>query len=295
MRRVLILTIAAAADRTTIKGEPAMRFVLLKATCLSMLLLAAPLGCRREEESAAPRDQAGKIVTPSTTGSATPAHARAKPIDASYVATCFPAAVVLHPARIARSPLAASLLQEAPVASAVRKTNIDIATIEEIIVLLPPLGKGGPNPKQDLPCFIVRFSKPIVAKELVAKFFAAVLPQLAELQAAQFEGRACYRVAAAPWVLVHAPTDRTLLVAAEDRLRAMLAEPKGRGPLAERLAAADGDHDAILAVAAEPVHEFVHDGVQDARRHAPPPIVAIAEGVEVLQGGTLALDLARET
>lgn len=275
-----------------------MRRAILATTCSCTLLLAALPGCRRAEETKSPPDRTGAIDGPSQAGSVPgpPLKARGgKPIDTAFIAASFPAAAVIHPARIARSPLAEALLKEAPVASWLGKMGIDVSTIDEVVILVPAPAKGGPDPRKDLPCFIVRFSKPMVAKELAAKFFAAVLPQFAELQEVRFEGRACCRVVAAPWVLVHAPTDRTLLVAPEDHLRAMLAEPKARGPLADRLAAADSDHDAILAVAAEPVRSLVQEGVQDARRHAPPPVVPIAEGIDVLQGGTLALDLTGET
>ena len=67
-----------------------------------------------------------------------------KALDLSYIATDFTAAVVLHPARLAKSPLGAALLSEPSVGPILREAGIDPRKVEQAVVLIDPFPAGKP-------------------------------------------------------------------------------------------------------------------------------------------------------
>ena len=85
-------------------------------------------------------------------------------IDVSLVTPDDFAAIVIHPRRIAQSPLVAELLKDEMIAGAIKKFGIDPSEVEQIVVLLA-CRREQPG-SQPIPVIITRFTHDVDAKEI---------------------------------------------------------------------------------------------------------------------------------
>lgn len=218
-----------------------------------------------------------------------------KPLDVSFVGPGFYAAVVLHPRRLLQSPLIAPLLKDPDIAAAIQQWEIDPANIEQILMLTPIPSQAKAASSPDSPSFIVRFAQPVDAKKLLVKF-QSMMGQGAPDQLAETtcEGKRCYQFATAPWILTYVPNERTVVIANDKDMKAMLSAGEPKGPLVDRLRQADADNDLIVAVALDPIRDLVKAGVEQAKR-APSPVAAFADVPMLLNGSTLAVNLSGDT
>ena len=218
-----------------------------------------------------------------------------KPLDLSYVGSDFYAAVVLSPRRLVQSPLIAPLLKDPAIAAAIQQTEIDLANIEQILLLapVPPKVKASGTPES--PGFIVRFAQPVDAKKLLVKLqgmLAVGAPsQLAETT---YEGKHCYQFAVAPWILAYVPDERTVVIANERDLKGMLTAVEAKGPLADRLRQVDADNDLVVAVALDPIRDLVKEGIEQAKK-SPSAMAEFLDIPMVLSGATLTVNLTSDT
>jgi len=175
-----------------------------------------------------------------------------------YVAGDFCAAIVVHPHRMAQSPMLAKLPQ-APEKPAVPPVvpGVDLSelntllkplNLRRIVVLIDPL------PKDNLAFFpgvIFQFEEEVAGNELLAKVFS-------DLEAAEFKGQKYQKSAAAGAALGNVPLGLhwgdpwTLIVAPEPTLQKMLAVA-GPQPLLEPLRKAGLKNDVLVQVMAEPI------------------------------------------
>ena len=82
------------------------------------------------------------------------------------------AAIVIHPRRIAQSPLVAELLKDETIAGAIKKFGIDPSEVEEIVVLIS-MDEKQPGQPEPVPVMITRFTHDVDAKEVLTKLQAA--------------------------------------------------------------------------------------------------------------------------
>ena len=218
-----------------------------------------------------------------------------KPLDVSYVGPGFYAAVVLHPRRLAQSPLIAPLLKDPAITAALQQWEIDPANIEQILMLasIPSQAKASGGP--DSPDFIIRFAQPVDVKKPLVKF-QSMMAQGAPDQLAEktCRGKRCYQFATAPWILAYVPDERTVVIANDKDMQAMLSGDEPKGPLVDRLRQADADNDLVVAVALDPIRDVVKEGVEQAKK-SPSPMTGFADIPMLLNGATLTANLASDT
>jgi hypothetical protein len=210
-----------------------------------LAIFAAPLPAQTEKPSA------GKAAQ-------TP-----KPLDAAYVSDDFFAALVLHPARLLETAKANRARLDNLAAAVRHRTGIDPKLVEQVILLVPrPAGQDVPvkrrlgekPPLEELPlAAIVRLREPAADKAWLAR--VAKTAGYGELEEVD-TGKIYWRSTAGMNVACYAHDARTLVVAGEKQLRAMLPHYEGDGRLAERLRQWGGAADLLGVI--EP------DGISDA-------------------------------
>ena len=95
-----------------------MRRYSLAAAILATLLAPGLSGCGGSKQEGVARPAAGPMASPG------------KSLDLSYVGSDFCAAVVVHPLRIAQSPLVGPLLKEEFLAQRIMEFGIDPTEVE---------------------------------------------------------------------------------------------------------------------------------------------------------------------
>jgi hypothetical protein len=254
--------------------------------------------------SPAVTEEAGQTSTPEQRPDPGPAPAPApeggkKGIDLTYVAADFNGAVVLHPRRLAKSPLLAPLLQDPSVADLTRMTGIDPATIERVLVLTEPVpnsgGKPPPGPGPPQALFqlaaVVRFGAAVDGKKLLEKAPGGV-------EEKTFQGKIYYQAKNAEFALAGARVcafvadDRTLVVAPAPTLHKMLSAGGAKSPLTDRLRAADLEHDVLAVLVVGAYRPLLADAVAEAGKSVPPPLAGIRQLPEHLQAVSAAVDLS---
>ena len=215
-------------------------------------------------------------------------------IDVSLVTPDDFAAIVIHPRRIARSPLAAELLKDETIAGAVKNFGIDPGEVEEIVVLYR---RGADfNGMQPEPVVvrvaIVRFTHDVDAKEVLAKLAVMAPRQPQPVKEIEIGGKTCLDLGDGQdgaWAYV--PGKNTIVLTSKEKkanMEKVLAVAEPKGPLAERLKKADAANDIIVAVARGDYPDLILDGL---RLDAPPLMATCLDAAKTLQGGTAIFNL----
>jgi len=191
-----------------------------------------------------------------------------KSLDLSFIPEdCF-FAMVIHPKRLAESPLAKELsddVTEELLEEMTRGVGVDPRKMEEVVVLWLP---REPSSRSYGPPFdtglIIRFSEPVANKELLGKMFQHI--EFADEQAtcagrAYYRGWDFFRDSSKPRrppdpkepadLGIHFPDDRTMVFSEEDTLEKMLSADKVKSGLVERLGRLDADNDLMAVATAE--------------------------------------------
>ncbi|MCI0684112.1 MAG: DUF1559 domain-containing protein [Gemmataceae bacterium] len=211
----------------------------------------------------------------------------ARPLDLTYVTDDFFAAVVVHPARLVKSPLV-DALPLPPWAWLKERSGIDPEQVEQAIVLLPRAAKGILYQAGG----IVRFRDAVVNKAFVARLVKPL--GIDELTEASHVGKTYWTAPRARDMAAHAPDGKTLVFANEDCLKAMLDGSGPRGGLVERLRAIGSDDDLALVGEVEPVRKLLADLQSYVRGDDATPLVLAAEIAARLEGASVALRLTGE-
>jgi hypothetical protein len=200
----------------------------------------------------------------------------------NLVAPEFAAAIIVHPSRLAKSPLLAELPQDKLLASFTQFAGIDPRQVEQMVLLIEPFPGGN---VAFLPAAILRFAGKVDSKQLLGKM-------LKDTEEADFEGKkylqSKIQMARVP-VCGYVIDDSTLAIAPEPTLKLMLVASKVARPLADRLAKTKVDKDLVVVAVAPPLRKKLAQLKQQAGEDANlAQIMAFAEGLEA---ATLTLDL----
>jgi len=183
----------------------------------------------------------------------------AEPLDLSYVSADAVAAVVLHPRSVLTSPDMQMLPIEVIVAAGKQHLGIDPTEIEQAIGIVGIAGLGAGEPAVGV---ILRFAKPYDQE--------AVLERLGRKTAEASYRAKKYRRALAPDApSIHMPDDRTLLLANEPGMKAMLSAANVDSPLTKLLRKADTSKTAVVVVDFATLRPLVMVGMQSL-----PPVPA---------------------
>jgi hypothetical protein len=218
-------------------------------------------------------------------------------LDLSYIAADFNAAILIHPARLLKSPILADLPTEPMFAELIKEAGVDPRNIEEILLLLDPFPGGN---VAAMPAGIVRFKEAVDGQDLLIRHLKGAEP-------AEFQGKRYYRgtdeIAKAP-VAGYAANNRTLLVAAEPTLKKMLGAKNPRSPLLARLPFIDLDHDLILVFLMEQatssekkpaVREAAREILKQSAKELPEGLDGFDQLADQVKAVTISLDLTAET
>jgi hypothetical protein len=202
-------------------------------------------------------------------------------IDVSLVTPDDFAAIVIHPRRIARSPLAAELLKDETIAGAVKNFGIDPGEVEEIVVLF----RKDPDWKDRLPVTIIRFTHD--AKEVLTRMReASPGPKKPEpIREIQVGGKTYLELGTNEGT-VYVPRRDTIVIALSDRVGPDVAIAEPKGPLVERLKKAAADNDVIVACE---IGDLPLDKIIEGAKAGTPPLNL--DAAKTLQGGTAIFNL----
>ena len=211
-------------------------------------------------------------------------------IDVSLVTPDDFAAIVIHPRRIAQSPLVAEQLKNEMIAGAIEKFGIDPSEVEEIVVLVR-MGEMRPDVHVLLPTIITRFTHDIDAKEVLTKLQAAIDPRRpVPIKETQFGGKTCLDLGAA-CPLAYVPSKNTLiLTSTKENMEKVVAGAEPKGPLLQRLKKADTGQDFIIVLAPEALADF-NKIIDAAKKHSPPLMAPYLDAAKTVQGGTASFNL----
>jgi len=202
------------------------------------------------------------------------------------VAPEFAAALVLHPSRLAKSPLLADLPQDKLLAGPIQFVGCDPRQVEQLVLLIEPLPGGN---VAFFPAAILRFPGKVDGKPLLGKM-------LQHTEEADFEGKKYlqskkHQMARVP-ICGYVIDDSTLAIAPEPTLKLMLAPNKLARPLADRLTKTKLDHDLVVVAVAPPLRKKLELLKQNAPKGKDDNLNQIAPFVEGLESATLTLDLS---
>jgi len=209
-------------------------------------------------------------------------------IDVSLVTSRDFAAIVIHPRRIAQSPLVAAQLKDEMISGAIKKFGIDPSEVEEIVVLMS-MGEKQPGRADPLTVVVIRFTHDVDAKEVLTKLVAAMsLRGAVPIKEIVVGGKTCLDLGAdSP--LAYIPSKNTIVLAKENMKQVVsVTEPKG--PLMERLKKADADQDILIALAPE-AFPNLDTIIDSAKRGAPPLVVNYLDAAKTVRGGTATFNL----
>jgi hypothetical protein len=213
-----------------------------------------------------------------------------RPIDVSLVRPDDCAAMVIHPRRIARSPLAAELLKDETVAEVVKKFGFDPADVEEIVLLAGKSDDKPPLPPVTV-VMLTRFTHDVDVKEVLVKFQVAVGPPRREpLVEVPVGGKTCFDLGTAfDAPRAHALSKNTIVMTWKENMKNVLAVSEPKGPLVERLKKADADNDVILAVEGG---DYPDRFLDDLKRNASPLLASYLDAAKTLQRTTATFNLS---
>jgi hypothetical protein len=192
-------------------------------------------------------------AAPSTAKSATSNSrpAAAPKLDLTFITPDMFAAIILHPQRMAQSPIVAKLVADAPggdpFAQAEQATGIDPKSMTRMMIVVPA---PSANPQDMMPGVVMRFDAPVDAQKIAAmaskeftekteagkKYFAANSPENPS---------------------VFAANPKTIILASEPLLLKMISATGAKSDLTARLAKADMNNDFIAVAAIEKDREAI--------------------------------------
>ena len=221
----------------------------------------------------------------------------------AYISGDFCAVLVIHPQRIAKSPLAKPLPLDgvAGAAESQAPADVDVAALFEtlkpekilrIIVVVDPVPGGN---LAFLPGVIVQYTEDIDG--------AAVLKALLEDAAiAKHNGKTYHRGAETDFLAKlplcgHVADDRTLVFAAEPTMKKMLSAKKTDNPLLDRMKKTTLNHDVIVEFVAAPMVKAFEKktGKTVAEALEDDPEDPIGQIATMVAGVSLTLDLSGDT
>ncbi len=210
-------------------------------------------------------------------------------IDVSLVTPDDFAAIVIHPRRIAQSPLVAGLLKEETIAGAIKKFGVGPSEVEEIVVLFS-LVERQPGYPQPLPTVILHFTRDVDAKEVLTKMQALESSPGSQqhIREVRVGGKTCLDPGGI--LMSYAPNKNTIVLAPKEVMEKIVAIAEPKGPLLERLKKADADQDVIIALAPE-AYPGLDKILEAARQHAPPLLVNYLDVAKTVRGGTTTFSL----
>ena len=157
------------------------------------------------------------------------------PIDVSLVTPDDFAAIVIHPRRIAQSPLVAELLKDETIAAAIKKFGIDPSEVEQIVVLLRMVAIR-PGQREPIPVTIVRFTHDVDAKEVLTKLQAAGPHGPEPIQEVKVGGKTCFDLGGPDAPMAYAPSKNTIVLTCKrESWPTVVSAAEPKGPLLERL------------------------------------------------------------
>jgi hypothetical protein len=212
-----------------------------------------------------------------------------RPIDLKYIPAEASGAVVVHPRRIAQSPLVAGVLPPGAAGEMARGLGVRPEQVEQVIVLL----QAGDDPALT-PGAVVRFAEAVDAKQFLTD-------RLKGLREEKHAGQTYYRSSTGE-ELVGLPLagaladERTVLVAPEPLLRKMLTAGGGdRSPLLDRLRQVDTTDEVTGVVIVEPYRNLLKALVGQFREQLPANLADAARLPDRLVSVTAAVNLRDKT
>jgi hypothetical protein len=252
---------------------------------LSGLLLCGVIGCS-SEDSADPKQPPGGAPGSSET-SAAPGNG----LDVSLVTDDYFAAVVVHPARLVKSPMVAAFLKQPMFAGQIEQIGVAPEEVERLMVLVPSPGADvGPEP--DAQTIVIRMSQPVDFKERLSRFLANAAGFDGELIEKTIEGKTCYTPDERVEVVACVFDERTLVLTSDNLLLGMLSKDSKPGPLADRLRQVDLEADVIATATFAPVRDLIRAATAQFGGELPPPLAIAAGMADKFTGATVSLDLS---
>jgi hypothetical protein len=210
-------------------------------------------------------------------------------IDVSLVTPEHFAAIVIHPRRIAQSPLVAGLLKDETIAGAIKKFGIDPSEVEQIVVLFCMVERypGHPEP---LPTVITHFARNVDAKEVLIKLqtLEGSREPHSIIKEVNVGGKTCFDPGGI--LMSYAPNKNTIVDAPRQIMEKVVARTEPKGPLLERLKKANPDQDFIIALAPE-AFPNLDKILEAAKKNAPPLVVNYLDAAKTVRGGTATFNL----
>ena len=193
-------------------------------------------------------------------------------IDVSLVTPDHFAAIVIHPRRLAESPLVAEKLKDEKIAEAIKKFGLDPSEVEQIVLLLS-MNEKQPGDSEPIPVMITRFTHDVDIKEVLTKMQAASAKKESKpIQEVTVAGKTCFDLGGEKNAgLAYAPSKNTIVLTVKENMEKVLAVTGPKGPLYERLKKASTDNDLIVAVELEKYPGL--DKQIDAAKAGAPPMV----------------------
>jgi hypothetical protein len=212
-------------------------------------------------------------------------------IDVSLVSPRDFLAVVIHPRRIAQSPLVAQQLKDETIAGAIKKFGVEPSDVAEIVVLVG-LGKNRSGGLEPIPVTVIRFTHDVDAKGVLTRLEAAMAPRGAQpIKEVQVRGKTCLDLGVekdAP--LAYVPSKNTIVVTTKENMAKVVSAGVPQGPLLERLKKAEADNDIIVALAPEAFPNL--DTILEAAKQGVPQLVATyLDAAKTVRGGTAAFSM----
>jgi hypothetical protein len=197
------------------------------------------------------------------------------------------AAVVIHPRRIAQSPLVAEQLQDAAIAGEIKRFGVDPNDVEELVILFSMNGRPAGH-SDPVAVVIARFNYDVVAKEVLAKLQAAGSssppPPITEINVG---GKICLDLGPGDAPMAYLPNRNTIVLTSKENMGKMVSVTEPKGPLWQRLKKVESGNDIIVAMESSAYPDF-DKSIDEAKKGAPLNLDA-AKG---LRGGTATLNLA---
>ena len=232
----------------------------------------------------------GCIAQQSSQGQTPQESAVAQTLDVSFIPSDFCAAVVVHPARIAKSGVADQLPIDDLAQKFVGLAGFDLRDVQQLVVFVDPMPGGNVI---FFPAGVVRFSKDIDVQEILS-------PKCKDLKQVSFGKKSYWSTTTGAMggvpLCIHAVDGRTVVVGPEVTLQQMLTVGKVESPLTNRLKKVDLDNDLVLVFSFEPVRTMFSQIFGDANsdKFPPPvkPLLSIPQDAKFL---TLELNLSNDS
>ncbi len=190
-----------------------------------------------------------------------------KPLDVSYVTDDFFAAVVVHPARLWKSPGLKELPLDAAATAIKEYVGLDPRQVEQVMLLVPRPNErfgrdikrriGEERPAMPIPLgSVIRLNEPVANKALLERVIKTL--GWSEPEAAERAGKAYWKSAKNhEEVAIYLADERTIVLGGEPLLGAMIVNLAPGGKLAGLLRKADASADVLAVVDPSPLRELL--------------------------------------